>query len=189
MFREIFENIYQQRLWVNRYPNAVSLSGPGSFPHAVSAWHAVLTKYIQQHSIQSVMDFGCGDGAVYDGFDWGTASYRGLDVSATAIELARQRRPQFQFDCAETFDLPRADLLIVKDVFSHWNGLRSTQGLGNQMHRVREFLELNYDKFPHILVVDGEDLSAYFSSHQQWRVDKIQFATRHKILHQKETQA
>jgi SAM-dependent methyltransferase len=82
---------------------------------------------VQEHNIQSVLEFGCGDGnqvslATYP-------SYIGFDVSPTAIALCRER---FRDDSTKQFFLynpnnferngalkPKADLVLSLDVIYH----------------------------------------------------------------------
>jgi SAM-dependent methyltransferase len=184
---EIFEQIYQDKAWVTKHHNPTSLSGPGSFPTSTVEYHKFLSEFINKNHINSVVDYGCGDSGVYDNFDWGNVSYTGIDVSQTAINLARTRHPNKTFVCTETFDVSSADLLIVKDVFGHWSGERSTQGLGNQLHRITEFLNLNHKKFRCVLIVDGGDLSEYFPEDFAFYIKNLKFNKKLKTIHIKES--
>jgi hypothetical protein len=184
---EIFEQIYQDKAWVTNHHNPTSLSGPGSFPTSTEEYHKFLSEFINKNHINSVVDYGCGDSGVYDNFDWGNMSYTGIDVSQTAINLARTRHPSKTFVCTETFDVSGADLLIVKDVFGHWSGEKSTQGLGNQLHRITEFLNLNHKKFRCVLIVDGGDLSEYFPEDFAFYIKNLKFNRKLKTIHIKES--
>lgn len=182
---QVFEEIYKTKAWVNKYTNAPSLSGPESFPGVTATYHALLKNFIEQHSIKSVVDYGCGDNAVYEGFDWNNTAYTGIDVSQTAIDLAQQRYPTHTYVCTETLDLPAADLLLCKDVLGPWSGIRSTQGLGDQRHLITEWLNLNYDKFPFIIITDGEksQIDKYFPAHAKFNAQHIMFGKKQKKIY------
>lgn len=185
---QMFEEIYQNSAWVAKHNNPSSLSGPGSFVSATGLYHELLKDFLIRNKIQSVMDYGCGDQGVYDGFDWGNIQYTGYDVSQTAIDLARKRRPNAEFLCTETLDLAPADLLIVKDVLGHWNGLNSTVGMGNQLNLVTEFLNRNYDQYRCIIIVDSHDgtIEPYFPAKIKFKQDTLRFSRKIKRIYIKE---
>jgi len=55
--------------------------------------------------------------------------------------------------CQDTFDLPSADLLIVKVVFGHWEGKKNdVVGLGDKLYLITDFLDKNINKFNLILI-------------------------------------
>jgi SAM-dependent methyltransferase len=156
--KEVFERIYQEKRWVKDREDIESLSGPGSFPSKAVNWLARLNSYIQDNNIKSVVDYGCGDFAIYTNFDWTGVEYLGIDISETAIELAKKNstgREGITFICEDTMTVPSADLLIVKDVFGHWSGLRTAAGLGDQRPLITDFLKENVSKFKHILILDA----------------------------------
>lgn len=156
--QEVFEEIYLTKKWVKGRENPASLSGPGSFPEAVEKWMQRLEIFLKEKNISSVVDYGCGDFAVYKNFDWMNIKYTGIDISQHAIDLAKRNAPStanFNFICDKTFDLPSADLLIIKDVLGHWNGLRSTRDLGDKRYLITDFLSSNMNKFKFVLIVDA----------------------------------
>jgi len=156
--QEVFEEIYITQKWVQGRENPESLSGPGSFPEVVVNWINRLQNFLHEKKINSVVDYGCGDFVVYKNFDWMNIQYTGIDISQKAIELAKINAPareNFKFICDKTFDLPTADLLIIKDVLGHWSGLRSTRDLGDKRYLITDFLSSNMPKFKYILIVDA----------------------------------
>ena len=76
------------------------------------------------HSIQSVVDFGCGDWQSSKLIDWDGIQYQGFDVVETIIEDNKRQfsRPNIRFEIADVSaeSLPSADLLIIKEVLQHW---------------------------------------------------------------------
>ena len=158
LMKEVFERIYRDRRWVKDRKDIESLSGPGSFPSKAANWLLKLNSYIEENNIKTVVDYGCGDFAMYNEFDWAGVEYLGIDISEIAIDLAKKNstgRERIKFICEDTMTVTSADLLIVKDVFGHWSGLRTTIELGDQRHLITDFLKENMSKFKHILILDA----------------------------------
>jgi SAM-dependent methyltransferase len=117
-----FGNIYRTASW-----NSTSRSGPGSLPELNASYLKMLKEVIQEHKIQSVVDIGCGDWALYEsGFNWHDlpTRYLGVDVVPELIEKLNSThgRGNVEFRCVDVFgsELPAADLYILKDVLQHW---------------------------------------------------------------------
>ena len=72
--------------WDRRY-KAYGSSGKGSYGAEARFKADFINKFVVDHSIDSVIDFGCGDGAQLALLD--LATYLGLDVSDMAIEKCR----------------------------------------------------------------------------------------------------
>jgi SAM-dependent methyltransferase len=168
LMKTVFESIYQEGRWILNRENVESLSGPGSFPSVVGEWISTLKSYVEENSIKSVVDYGCGDFAIYKNFDWSNVDYLGIDISELALELARKNsegRTTVKFLQQDSLTVPPADLLIVKDVFGHWSGRRSTFDLGDLRHLITDFLKENLHKFKHVLILDAHDqvIEDYFT--------------------------
>jgi SAM-dependent methyltransferase len=113
------------RYWEQRYRMGLT-SGSGSEGALAEYKAGVLNRFVKDRGIRSVVEFGCGDGqqlalATYP-------DYLGLDVSATAIELCRQRfagqagRSFLWYDPRHAVDLGGfvgADLTLSLDVIYH----------------------------------------------------------------------
>ncbi|MBB6094923.1 SAM-dependent methyltransferase [Povalibacter uvarum] len=111
--------------WERRYAGGLN-SGAGSYGHLAEFKAGVLNEFVATRAVTDVMEFGCGDGnqltlARYP-------KYVGLDVSATAIDLCRQRfandssKSFLQYDPVRTVNLPgmlTADLTMSLDVIYH----------------------------------------------------------------------
>lgn len=88
-----------QVYWEQRYAKGGN-SGAGSFNRLREFKAEVINSFIKENGIESVIEFGCGDGyqlslAVYP-------EYTGLDVSPTAIKLCKDR---FAGDTSKNFFL------------------------------------------------------------------------------------
>jgi SAM-dependent methyltransferase len=74
--------------WEDRYKNGGN-SGAGSYGQLAVFKAEVVNRFVSEHRITSVAEFGCGDGA-----QLALACYRqyvGLDVSQRALEICRAR--------------------------------------------------------------------------------------------------
>jgi SAM-dependent methyltransferase len=105
--------------WEQRYATGGN-SGVGSYDKFAKFKAEVLNEFVRTHSVQSVLEFGCGDGnqltlARYP-------RYTGYDVSATAVAMCKKR---FDADSTKTFRTiseyadETADLTLSLDVIFH----------------------------------------------------------------------
>jgi len=105
--------------WERRYRHGGN-SGGGSYGREAAFKAKVLNDLVTEHDIESIIEFGCGDGnqlalARYP-------RYIGVDVSARAVELCRER---FAGDKDKSFMLPQAyrgeqaDAALSLDVIYH----------------------------------------------------------------------
>lgn len=83
--------------WDRRYRDGRS-SGAGSEGAEGAYKAAYISKFIADHQVQTVVDWGCGDGQVLEliKFPKGT-SYTGVDVSQTIVDRMAARFPQHRF--------------------------------------------------------------------------------------------
>jgi len=105
--------------WESRYASGGN-SGVGSYEKFAEFKAEVINKFVADHDVQSVIEFGCGDGnqlklAAYH-------SYLGLDVSSTAIQKCRK---EFAGDATKRFASvseyhgEKMDLALSMDVIYH----------------------------------------------------------------------
>lgn len=81
--------------WERRYAEGGN-SGPGSYKHLADFKAEVLNRFVAEHKVASVIEFGCGDGNQLTLADY--PRYTGLDVSPSAL-----RRCIESFADRETF--------------------------------------------------------------------------------------
>jgi len=86
-----------QSYWEQRYQSGGN-SGAGSYGRLAQFKAEVLNDFVREHNIDSVIEFGSGDGHQLSLAQY--PSYTGLDVSQRAIDLCRQR---FDGDDAKRF--------------------------------------------------------------------------------------
>lgn len=111
--------------WDERYASG-DTSGAGSYGEPGRTKASYLNTLVASHNIESVIEFGCGDGHQLSLASY--PSYIGLDVSPAAIALCKARFAEdttksfFLYDGESFVDragLFRADLAISLDVVYH----------------------------------------------------------------------
>lgn len=110
----VFSEIYARNVWGG--------SGVGSDPERTTEYVAFLQNFLHEHGIKSVVDYGCGDWRFSQLVDWSGIDYLGFDIVAAVIEenTRRYSAPNIHFEhVKDGVKLPRADLLICKDVLQH----------------------------------------------------------------------
>jgi hypothetical protein len=105
--------------WDRRYRNGFT-SGSGSYGELSRFKAEVINRFVAEHSLHSVVEFGCGDGHQLSLSRY--PKYLGLDVSRTAVDMCGA---QFRSDPTKSFGLlsdkldTRADLALSLDVIYH----------------------------------------------------------------------
>lgn len=116
---------FSQLYWETRYALG-GTSGPGSYGELARFKARALNALVERHRIQSVIEFGCGDGAQLERAAY--PRYVGLDVSRRAVRMCKKRFAQdatksfFLYDptCfADRHGLFRAELVLSLDVVYH----------------------------------------------------------------------
>lgn len=110
-----------EKYWENRYRKGKT-SGSGSYGRLAQFKADVLNNFTKENNIESVFEFGCGDGYQLSLFSF--PQYIGLDVSEKAIEICKYK---FANDKTKTFFIynsnnkvfPKAELVISLDVIYH----------------------------------------------------------------------
>lgn len=105
--------------WERRYSGGGN-SGAGSYGSFAEFKAAVLNEFVAAHYVQTVIEFGCGDGNQLGLLEY--PKYAGFDVSETAISKCRK---MFRKDRYKSFYLmndyrgEKADLTLSLDVIYH----------------------------------------------------------------------
>jgi cyclopropane fatty-acyl-phospholipid synthase-like methyltransferase len=106
--------------WEKRYRKNGN-SGSGSYGRSAEYKADFLNQFVEEERIQSVIEFGCGDGNQAMQFHF--PSYVGLDVSATAIERCKEvckDDPSKQFFVSDKKETKlKAELVLSLDVVYH----------------------------------------------------------------------
>lgn len=105
--------------WEERYARKGN-SGSGSYGRLAEFKARILNKFVEKENIQSVIEFGCGDGSQTMLAKYPT--YIGYDVSHKSIELCKAKFPNDKtkhFFHVSEFDSNKADLTLSLDVIYH----------------------------------------------------------------------
>jgi 2-polyprenyl-3-methyl-5-hydroxy-6-metoxy-1,4-benzoquinol methylase len=115
---DIFTRIFESNGW----GSIETPSGPGSTIDACSGIITKLPFWIDLHSIQTIVDLGCGDFHWMSQVDLGSVEYYGYDIVKEAVDSASRYAASnitfVQADVLKTH-IPAADLVICKDVLIH----------------------------------------------------------------------
>jgi len=105
--------------WERRY-RVGSDSGAGSYGLVAAQKAAFVNGFVADHAVQSVIEFGCGDGN-----QLGLAHYPrylGLDISREAVRICQDKfagDPTKRFMTLDEYDGEPADLALSLDVIFH----------------------------------------------------------------------
>ncbi|GHU00812.1 hypothetical protein AGMMS49960_09720 [Betaproteobacteria bacterium] len=106
--------------WERRYASGGN-SGEGSYDKLAEFKAEVINAFVKSNDINSVIEFGCGDGNQLRYAEY--PQYTGFDVSVTALDLCRNtfaEDPSKQFCLMSEFkDGGAADLCLSLDVIYH----------------------------------------------------------------------
>jgi 2-polyprenyl-3-methyl-5-hydroxy-6-metoxy-1,4-benzoquinol methylase len=114
-----FTRIYDKNIWGNG-------SGAGSSPTYNKKYMEILQNHLRTHSIQSVMDIGCGDWQHSQHMDWNGIDYNGIDVVKSVVDknnelYGKENIKFFHMDVTKLVIPYKFDLVIIKDVLQHWD--------------------------------------------------------------------
>lgn len=88
LFQQYKVSTSTENYWNKRYEQG-GTSGQGSTGRLAIYKARIVNTFIRKHKLKSLVDLGCGDGAVASLID--IPEYHGVDISSAAINLCRQR--------------------------------------------------------------------------------------------------
>lgn len=115
--KDVFNDIYLTKRWGEG-------SGAGSTVKNTVRYRWFVQNFLRSNGIKSVVDIGCGDWQFSRLIDWSGVHYQGLDVSDVVLANTRKFAAEgIEFHELDALhdELPKADLVLIKDVFQHWN--------------------------------------------------------------------
>jgi len=146
-----FTNIYRNGLW-GRNEEGEGFSGAGCLPENAQPFMVFLETFLKENDIHSVVELGCGDWTMQRHIDWGDIDYTGIDWVKYILDRDQREfgseKVRFIHGDALTMELPKADLVICKEMFQHLSN-RDTKRL---LEKCRQY--------PHCLFVDDYDPTA-----------------------------
>jgi 2-polyprenyl-3-methyl-5-hydroxy-6-metoxy-1,4-benzoquinol methylase len=115
-------NINTVAYWNNRFASG-DWANKGGFSqtHQFAATQIPLLN-IAKMTTERICDFGCGAGDAFPLYreTWRSASLLGIDFSAAAIALCRQRYGDIaEFICGDVTSVPCVDTIICSNVLEH----------------------------------------------------------------------
>ena len=119
--KKAIQSFNSRDYWEKRY-NSNNNSGAGSYGPLADFKAIVLNEFVKTYNIQSIIEYGCGDGNQLSLANY--PIYIGLDVSKTAISLCQQK---FKEDVSKKFYLTdefkkeniKTELVLSLDVLFH----------------------------------------------------------------------
>jgi len=137
---DAFRRIYRTDHWKGG-------SGEGSHVDATVAYRQVLEAVAGASDVGSIVDAGCGDWQFSRLVNWSGARYTGIDIVPEVVAVNTESfgtdRLEFFTGDIRTQVLPRADLLICKDVLQHWD-----------IDSIRAFLARNLGRYRYALITN-----------------------------------
>ena len=112
-------NFRAKNWWDSRYASG-GHSGAGSYDANYSFKRDYINAVIRRFKIQSIIDFGCGDGSQIKQID--VAAYQGIDISSSVVNRCRklyEHNSNFSFDVYDEFTMGKYDLAMSLDVLYH----------------------------------------------------------------------
>lgn len=76
----------------------------------------IALEILNGYNFEKILDIGAGKGALTHQLKKLNNQVRGLDISPTAIEVARARFPDIEFDVTDVNDLPRFAVYLDKHI-------------------------------------------------------------------------
>jgi SAM-dependent methyltransferase len=138
--KEIFDNIYQKQFWGKD-------SGCGSDPKNAKEWISLINNFIKEKEIKSVLDLGCGDWRIGKELNLDNVNYTGVDVSSVIINKIKHNEKdniKFVNHDIESFDIPKVDLVLLKDVLQHL-ALDSTKKILDKVSNNAKYVLISND--------------------------------------------
>jgi SAM-dependent methyltransferase len=126
----VFNDVYATKQWGS---GAGFHSGPGSIGTPAEQYAEYIRMFIRRHDIRSVVDLGCGDFQVAQGFAGDDVAYLGVDVVESLIEynqatFGSDRRRFVRLDVTRD-PLPDGDLCLIREVLQHLSNKQISQVL------------------------------------------------------------
>jgi SAM-dependent methyltransferase len=123
-----FNKIYDLDIWNGS-------SGPGSKIENVKPYLELLSNFIQERKVKSILDLGCGDFEIMKSLNLSTVRYLGVDTSSKIISRNKKVFPQknliFKHRNIVRFKPKNFDLVILKDVLQHCSNSEVSRILKN----------------------------------------------------------
>jgi 2-polyprenyl-3-methyl-5-hydroxy-6-metoxy-1,4-benzoquinol methylase len=127
--KDVFQRIYDENGW--EHPESVS--GRGSMLRETRHLIRELPYLFREFQVGSILDAPCGDRNWIQHVDMTGVGYVGVDIVPDLIAANRRKFPDVEMHVADimTDDLPRADLILCRDVLFHFPNADILRTLAN----------------------------------------------------------
>ncbi|MBK8502389.1 MAG: class I SAM-dependent methyltransferase [Saprospiraceae bacterium] len=137
---EVFDIIYKDNYW----KNGESRSGPGSTLEETSGLIEQINRLIVDFQIKSILDLPCGDFNWMRYIDLNNIDYLGADIVSDLVELNIKKHADrnikfIRLDLLED-QLPKCDLILVRDCLVHFSDDQIISALNNITRSGSEYL-------------------------------------------------
>lgn len=166
--------------WESTYRQGAT-SGPGSYGRLAEFKAEVLNDFVRNNKIQTVIEFGCGDGAQLQLAKY--PEYVGVDVARTSIKrcsslFADDAGKRFYLADALPKDIGLFDLALSLDVIYHLveNSVfdRYMRRLFSRSRRYVVIYSSNYDARTHATHVRHRKFTAWIGKNaSDWQLERI----------------
>jgi len=148
---EIFKKYYQEQFW----GNSTGCSGPNSDLKLTELLRKNIQKLLDDYTINSMLDAGCGDANLFRGIDISWLEYLGCDCVLEMIasnKTAFAQRNNMQFFVADVVvdKLPQADLILCRDVVHYLPNDLVTKMLNNFKQSNSKYLLITHNLYSNL---------------------------------------
>ena len=156
---DIFNNIYQKRLWGEGSKDYIFFSGEGSHHQNLTQNYINhVISFIKKTNCLSILDLGCGDFSVGKSFAPHLEKYYAADVSNLVIDQNKNKYKDLNVEFihldASTDAIPKVDLIIVRQVLQHLSNKDINKVLNN----------INQSKPKYLCITEHLPIEKSFSS-------------------------
>jgi SAM-dependent methyltransferase len=171
--KKIFERIYNEKVWGETISDNPFYSGTGSDEVYANIYSTVISQFIIDNQIKSMVDLGCGDFRVGQKIlEKVNIEYTGLDIVPDLINYNNINfsRHNINFKCLNIVndDLLSAELCTVRQVFQHLsnNDIKKVLRKCKQYKYliVTEHLPISESPFPNLDKPSDETIRLMFNS-------------------------
>lgn len=144
--------------WEGRYASGGN-SGAGSRGRTAQLKARLVNSYLHSHPVTSVLDIGCGDGYVARLLK--VPGYLGVDISETALAIARKRNPSQAFAVLDNPEPREAHLSM--DVLHHL--------IDEDDYQAHMDLLFSATRYVLVWASDRDEIGAAHVLHRHWTPD------------------
>jgi SAM-dependent methyltransferase len=122
--KKVFERIYKEKIWGHTKSDNPFYSGSGSDDEYANIYSKIISKFIDDNQVKSMVDLGCGDFRVGKKIiEKVNVEYIGLDIVPDLVHYNNMNfsSDKVKFKCINIVkdDLMKAELCTIRQVLQH----------------------------------------------------------------------